>query len=447
MHAAGLGDRTLRPRPAPAWARLDGITRFGLFACILVLFCVSGGMLWLVGYNYDGLAGSAATKIHPSTYMLVLLFGWSLVAGGDPVSRGVHLASARPATLLMLVVTIGVILVTILRDGPGIGGMVDTYVAAGLLMLLMVDADDEAMATLTRIVHATMTLNALLALFEFVTQVRVFPYRFDGVAFETDTRSTALHGHPLANAMITACYLMALISGAPSMAPATRGCLIALQGAALVVFGGRTALLTSLLFGLVYGAGALLGLLRRNRISLIAAAIGCLMIAAVPVAIGGLAELGFFNDVIGRFVSDGGSANARKEMFDLLAMFSLGDLVIGPDTELVDTLRRINGLEWGIENPFIRMTLYQGAIVTALVTLAFGLFMYELGRGRRGVWLPMLVWVILLNGSESIATKTTLVAKFIMVVLCLYPLGSRAGRVTRASSTPARRPWPGRAAG
>ncbi len=219
------------------------------------------------------------------------------------------------------------------------------------------------------------------------------------------------------------------------------------QGAALVVFGGRTALLTSLLFGLVYGAGALLGLLRRNRISLIAAAIGCLMIAAVPVAIGGLAELGFFNDVIGRFVSDGGSANARKEMFDLLAMFSLGDLVIGPDTQLVDTLRRINGLEWGIENPFIRMTLYQGAIVTALVTLAFGLFMYELGRGRRGVWLPMLVWVILLNGSESIATKTTLVAKFIMVVLCLYPLGSRAGRVTRASSAPARRPWPGRAAG
>ncbi len=142
-----------------------------------------------------------------------------------------------------------------------------------------------------------------------------------------------------------------------------------------------------------------------------------------------------------------GITEPRKEMFDLLAMFSLGDLVIGPDTQLVDTLRRINGLEWGIENPFIRMTLYQGAIVTALVTLAFGLFMYELGRGRRGVWLPMLVWVILLNGSESIATKTTLVAKFIMVVLCLYPLGSRAGRVTRASSAPARRPWPGRAAG
>lgn len=449
MQAAGLGNDALRLRRAPVWARLDAVTRYGLFATVIVLFCVSGGMLWLIGYNYDGLAGSAATKIHPSTYMIVLLFGWSLVAGGDPVSRSIHLASARPATLLMLVVAMGTFVVTVLRDGPGIGGLVDTYIAAGLLMLLLVDADDDTMATLTTMLHVMMTVNALLALFEFVTQVRVFPYRFDGIAFETDTRSTALHGHPLVNAMITACYLMALISGAPSLSPTTRGVLIALQSAALVVFGGRTALLTSLFFGLIYGAGALLGLLRRNRISLIGAAIGCALIAVLPVAIGGLAELGFFNDVLGRFVSDGGSANARKEMFDLLAMFSLGDLIIGPDTQLVDTLRRVNGLEWGIENPFIRMTLYQGAIIMALVTLAFGLFMYELGRGRRGIWLVMIVWIILLNGSESVATKTTLVAKFIVLVLCLYPRERPVGpsRFNQASSAPGPRSLSGRAAG
>lgn len=219
MQAAGLGDDAPRLRRAPVWARLDAVTRYGLFATVIVLFCVSGGMLWLIGYNYDGLAGSAATKIHPSTYMIVLLFGWSLVAGGDPVSRSIHLASARPATLLMLVVAMGTFVVTVLRDGPGIGGLVDTYIAAGLLMLLLVDADDDTMATLTTILHVMMTVNALLALFEFVTQVRVFPYRFDGIAFETDTRSTALHGHPLVNAMITACYLMALISGAPRCRP------------------------------------------------------------------------------------------------------------------------------------------------------------------------------------------------------------------------------------
>ncbi|TQI73184.1 hypothetical protein FHT98_0910 [Bosea sp. AK1] len=442
--AAGL-------RAAPVWARLGGLSRIGTLAAVLVLFCVSGGMLWLVGYNYDGLAGSAATKIHPSTYMIVLVFCWSLIASGDPVSRGIHLASARPATLLMLVVTIAVIVVTLLRGGAGIGGLVDTYVAACLLVFLLADADDETMATLTTLLHVVMTLNALLALAEFVTQIRLFPYRFDGIAFETDTRSAALHGHPLANAMITACYLMALISGARPLSPSVRGTLIALQSAALVVFGGRTALLASLALGLCYGIVVLFASLRRGRVSLVGTAIGCLLAALLPVAIGGLAVLGFFDDLAARFISDGGSANARKEMLDLLGMFSLGDLVFGPDNELVDTLRRVNGLEWGIENPFIRMILYQGAIVTALVTVAFGLFMYELARlGRAGgVWLPMVVWIILLNGSESIATKTTLPAKFAIVVLCLYrpERQGRTNALSPASSARAPRSWPGQAAG
>lgn len=450
MRAAGPGIAAGQPT-APGWARLDSLSRLGLFIAVFALFCVSGGMLWLAGYNYDGLTGSAASKIHPSTYIIVLAFCWSLIAGGDPVSRSIHLASARPATLLMLVVTIAVIIVTILRGGAGIGGMVDTYVASCLLVFLLADADDETMATLTTMLHVVMTLNALLALAEFVTQIRLFPYRFDGAIFETDTRSSALHGHPLANAMVTACYLMALLNGARPLSPALRGTLIALQSAALVVFGGRTALLVSLVLGLCYGIAVLFASLRGGRISLVGAAIACLLAALLPVAIGGLAELGFFDDLATRFVSDGGSANARKEMLDLLGMFSLGDLVFGPDNELVDTLRRVNGLEWGIENPFIRMILYQGAIVTALVTVAFSLFMYELARlGRAGgVWLPMIVWIILLNGSESIATKTTLPAKFAVIVLCLYRPQRSAGvtRLSPASAARAPRSWPDRADG
>src|SRR5262245_28063591 len=91
---------------SPRWARLDRFTSFGITAAVLVLVCVSGGMLWLVGYNYDGLTGGAATKIHPSTYMIVLVFAWSVVACGDPISRSIHLANRRPATVLMLVVSI-----------------------------------------------------------------------------------------------------------------------------------------------------------------------------------------------------------------------------------------------------------------------------------------------------------------------------------------------------
>jgi len=422
-----LLSRALAEQAAPGWAHLDRLTRTGVIVAMMALFCISGGMLWLVGYNYDGLSGGGATKIHPSTYLIIVTFCWSVIACGDPVSRCIHLATARPATLLMLIVALCVFVLTVFRDGTGIAGLVDTYVAACLFIFLLADADDEMMARLTLLLHVMMTANALLGIVEFVIHMRLFPYRFDGVAFDTDTRSAALQGHPLANAMLTACYLMALLTGARGLSPGIRGLLIGLQSAALVVFGGRTASMVSLALGLGYGVMALFRTLRSGRISLVGAAISCLLLALIPAVVGGLVTLGFFDDLMTRFISDGGSANARKEMFDLLNMFSLGDLIIGPDLQLVDTLRRVNGLEWGIENPFIRMVLYQGAIVTALMTLAFGLQMYELARVcRPGLWLPMIAWIILLNGAESIAVKTTLTSKFAIIALCLYHPDRRA---------------------
>ncbi len=151
--------------------------------------------------------------------------------------------------------------------------------------------------------------------------------------------------------MITGCYLMALLSGARSLALWQRLPMIGVQAVALIVFGGRSAAAAALLLGLAYGAFQLLVRLRNGRLHLLGAAVGALTLAFVPAVIAALTALGFFDILIARFFSDGGSAEARREMFDLLAMFPVGDLLLGPDTDLVDSHRRIQGLEWGIENP------------------------------------------------------------------------------------------------
>lgn len=49
---------------------------FLLIFLVVVLFTVSGGVLWPLGINYEGVTGSAASKIHPFTYLAVLVFGW-----------------------------------------------------------------------------------------------------------------------------------------------------------------------------------------------------------------------------------------------------------------------------------------------------------------------------------------------------------------------------------
>ena len=415
---------------------LDPITRHGLTVTVAVLFLVSGGMLWVLGYNYDGLAGGALTKIHPATYLVFLIFAWRSCLFGNPVAYCVHVASRRPGAALMAMTAAMVLCFVILRQRPNMAGLVDTYLGSTLLVLMLAEDDERLMARLEKVVHAIMTCNALLGLVEFSTKVLIFPFRFDGQAFETDLRSSAFQGHPLINAAVTACYTMALISGAKNLPQGLRFAMIGLQCAALVAFGGRTAIVATILFGGCYGLYRAYGTLRHRRINLPAAALGVILLSMAPVALGSLIAYGFFDALLGRFVSDGGSANARVEMFEMFDYLTLRDIVVGPDIDLIESARRIHGLEWGIENPIIRMVLYQGAFVTLLMTMAFALFMYDLARRSiAGVWLPMLVWLILISTAESIASKTTLMSKFCIIILCFYrqPPMSRSAPVNRAA--------------
>ncbi|MBN9221278.1 MAG: VpsF family polysaccharide biosynthesis protein [Mesorhizobium sp.] len=424
---AASGRGAAAPR---AGASMDWVTQSGLVVMVAVLFSVSGGMLWLVGYNYDGLIGNPATKIHPSTYLLVLLFAWRACTFGNPIGYMVSVADRRPASTLMAVISIVLLIVVILRQRPGMAGMIDTFVAPALLVMMLAEADDKTFGRLQKVVHVVMTANALLALFEFATKTLIFPYRLDGEAFMTDLRSTALQGHPLANATVTSIYVLSLLSGARSLPTPLRLGLIGLQCAALVAFGGRSAMVLTIALGGCYMLIQGLRTLRTGRINLLGAALGFILAALVPVVIAVAASYGFFDALLERFVSDSGSANARVEMFDLFNHFELRDIIVGPDIDLVESLRRISGLEQGIENPVIRMTIYQGAFFTLLIFFSLALFLYEVARRcGPGIWLLMIGWLILLNTSESIASKTTLLTKFVVMALVLYrPVVVAVGR-------------------
>jgi hypothetical protein len=67
------------------------------------------------------------------------------------------------------------------------------------------------------------------------------------------------------------------------------------------------------------------------------------------------------------------------------------------------------------------MVLYQGVFMTALLTLAVVLFVAEIVRRcRPGTFVPVLGFALLLNTSESIASKTTVLAKFAIMMVALY---------------------------
>ncbi len=429
------------PPAAPRRAASPSLV-LSIVAIVLVVFTISGGMLWYVGYNYDGMTGGAVTKIHPSTYMLVVAFAWMAIASGNPVGYAARLAQLRPCSVVLLVAALVLFVHIATQPGAGLAGTLDTYFAPPLLVMMMADLDARAIRRIGVLIHGVMTVNAMMALVEFFIHKRFFPYRLDGAVFPFDTRSAALQGHPLVNASITAWYVLALLSGSRDVPAGLKLPMVLLQMAALVAFGGRTGLLTALVLGGVYMLIVVHRVMRSGRVPILGAAVALMLVALVPVAIGVMDARGFFDAILQRFANDGGSANARIEMFAMFDTLSWRDLLLAPDTSLIESLRRINGLEWGIENPIIKTILYHGILLTVMMSIAIMLFAWELARvAGRGVWLPMVAFVILVNTSESIAGKTTILTKFAVLLLCLYvPAKTALRRPQRGAPVMPRQP-------
>ena len=388
----------------------------------VALMAVSGGLLWDVGYNYDGLTGSPLTKIHPFTYFIFAALFWRAFQSRDPVGYVEAALKRRPAACWLLVLSGLLVAIAVLRGGPGMAGFIDTFGGPAAFALILDEFDETDLKPLRLALHAVMTVNALMGLFEFAAHRLIFPYRLDGVASLEDTRSTALQGHPLINAALTAIYVLSLMTGAKSLPGWLRALLIPLQFAALVVFGGRTAIVVSLALTPFVGVYALFAAMRRRRVSLLgaAAAVGAAPLIGIGVLIAFAS--GLADPLLMRFVDDSGSAATRVIMFDMLSPFSLGQLIVGPDLGEVESLRRHFGLEQGVENPFIRMILYQGGFIMVAVFSSLVWFFRELLRSRGfRVIAPLIATAVLLNASESIAVKTNFLDKLVLIFVCLFP--------------------------
>jgi len=414
--------------PTPAF-------KSAMVAAVAVLLAVSGGMLWDVGYNYDGLTGSPLTKLHPFTYYVFGALAWRAMQSGDPVGFARAGIAQRPAAAWLLALSFLLALAMALRSGPGLAGFIDTFGSAAALALVLKDYDEADIRPLTVALHVVMTVNALMGLAEFASSTLLFPYRLDGVAHLEDTRSTALQGHPLMNAALTGVYVVSLMSGAKSLKPWLRAVLIPLQFAALVVFGGRTAIVVALALAPVIGVAQVFAALRRGRVSLLAVAAATAALPLAVVAVLVALDSGLADKLLMRFVDDNGSAQARIIMFEMLKPFSWPELIVGPDVEQVESLRRHFGLEQGVENPFVRMTLYQGGFIMALVFASLIWFFRELVKGRGVAALaPLIAMAVLLNSSESISVKTNFLDKLVLIYVGMFPLLPQRRRSPSAST-------------
>lgn len=411
-----------------------------LIASVVALFSISASLLDHFGYHYETSGGLPWEKFHPGTILAVLAVAARIVSADHP-SRTAGRIFGRDTALLVCLAAVGVAAAhALLVSGYPFTALVDTFVLPVLVIILLTDLRPAHRRRLALVVCGLMAANALVALAEYLLGWRLVPLPpppYDPLQPDPDGgnlewRATALLGHPLENAIVTGSAILCLASRAANwLAPAIRFPLLILSLAALVAFGGRAALvLTLLMLAMIVAFHAARHLASGKAVSSRAVALVLLAFLAVSAVAAAVLSSGFLDRFIERFSDDAGSANARIVMWDMFRPFSWTDILLGPDPGVMQLQQHLLGIELGIESFWVALTLTYGLIVACVLFCALAIIAWRLVvlRGP-GAGVVLLLYFAVASTSTSLSSKTTgLALVTALILLWLEPVAAAGGR-------------------
>jgi hypothetical protein len=414
---AGLCERT-----SAATLRASGriLVTALLFLSVTLIFLVSPMALFDLGFNYSDVGGTLFEKIHPGTWIAIIALICTAVGRGNPLTMLDAVVAQKGlaiffATWILLLIYSGLI-----QKAP-VTPFVDTFLLPIILFLLVNDTSEKQKRTLARIIHLIMAVNALLGIFEYLTGFRLTPQTEAMGAIEIDWRSTALFGHPLANASMAGAYILALsVGGGRDIAAILRPLAIALQLVALITFGGRASLVMTLILLCGVAIVNLIRILRGTRLDLLFVAMACFTLPFVVAACVAAAQAGFFDQMLDRFVNDRGSASTRIIMFKLFEIFPLRDIVLGPDLGTLASVQYLEGINYGIESFWIGFIMTNGLAISLIFFAGLAAFCWDLiSVTRVATGLLLFYFFAVASTSVSLSAKNCLFAMFAMLILTM----------------------------
>jgi len=394
-----------------------------MMLAVITTFTIPAAMLtnWKVHYLTTG--GNFYEKFHPATYFAFLGFFLLLVRNGDPIGQINRMFSEAKLVLVYLFCWLALLVQMLVLERP-FTVIIDTFLLPVVLCLVIWRLSPLQRKPLVWMLHLTILLNVILGYYEYFSGHRLIPLSLGGdVVVTGEWRSSALFGHPLTASGLVGAYILALILR-PALCPPVvlRLPLIAFCLGSLMVFGGRTALVTVLLVIGSFAALELFRILRGGRTSLpVAIAAICLLFVAAAAVFAAL-DLGIFDKMLLRFSSDKGSTLARYATFNLLSHFDWQELVLGPNPVRANALQTQWGLNYGIEDFWISCIVQFGLIHTILLTIGLiCLFAEILQRASGAAWAIILLIVVIAASSVSFSSKNIQLAQFVALITLLLP--------------------------
>ncbi len=431
-------------RPVEALPLIDMIIAGLMMLAVITTFTISAAMLTNWNIHYLTTGGNFYEKFHPATYFAFLAFFLLLVRNGDPIGQINRMFSEAKLVLVYLFCWLALLVQMLVLERP-FTVIIDTFLLPVVLCLVIWRLSPLQKKPLAWTLHLTILFNVILGYYEYFSGHRLIPLSLGGdVVVTGEWRSSALLGHPLTASGLVGAYILALILR-PALCPPVvlRLPLIAFSLGSLMVFGGRTALVTVLLVIGSFAALELFRILRGGRTSLpVAIAAICLLFVAAAAIFAAL-DLGIFDKMLLRFSSDKGSTLARYATFNLLSHFDWNELVLGPNPVRANALQTQWGLNYGIEDFWISCIVQFGIIHTILLTIGLiGLFAEILQRASPAAWAIILLIVVIAASSVSFSSKNIQLAQFVVLITLLLPRERRVAAPAGLRSHGRHRPIP-----
>jgi hypothetical protein len=430
-------------RPAEAVRLIDRVIVGLMLLATITTLTLSAAMLTNWNIHYVTTGGNFYEKLHPATYFALLALCLLLARNGDPIGEIDRMFSDAKLVLLYLLSWFALLIQMLVLERP-FTAIIDTFLLPVVLCLIVWRLSPQQRKPLVWGFHLAILLNVIVGYYEYFAGHRLIPLTLGDVIVLGEWRSSAFLGHPLTASGLVGGYVLALTFRPAICPPALlRLPLIAFCLGSLMVFGGRTALVTVLLTIGGYAVLEIVQILRGKRTSL-PMAIGAICLLFVAAAgIFAMLDLGTFDKMLLRFSSDKGSTHARYATFDLLSHFDWRELMLGPNPARATALQNQLGLKYGIEDFWIASIVQFGVIHTILLTVGLvGLFAEILRRASRAAWSIVLLVVVVAASSVSFSSKNIQLAQFVLLITLLLPRDRPIAAPLGRAARPGRAPMP-----
>jgi hypothetical protein len=381
-----------------------------LVLAVVLYLAISALTLAKLGIPYDLPGGSPLVKLHPGTWVLLLASLLALADNGHPLAVLFRSLRQVPALATYLGCMGFVAVWAVWRNGTsGAAFIVDTLWMPGLAWLVLLQYGPARHRRLLGGMLVLLGLNALIALAEFGVKAPLVPRYALDESLVPDAgyfRSSALLGHPLANALVT----VSLMPAAMLLHGWRRWGLLLLLGLSLLAFGSRTALAVMLLVYL----SALLAMLalraargRYSYLQLTGGLLAMMLVATAAVAMVWLSGLG--ERIFANLTWDN-SANVRLVALQALQHLDDFDWWIGVPPARIEEIALRLGLDLRfetIENFWVVLLMQFGLV--GFVPFLLGLFVAMVHLWRRAappMRLALPVYLLVASGANTLASKS-----------------------------------------